>query len=842
MAISKTGLFLIGVYTLLASIAIVPSQADIDFNPTGSPVGGGAGYQNMVSANQADYTVASESELLNALASAISGQVIYVDDAAQVDMSGESSLIIPAGVTLAGGRGQNIGGAISQGGLIYTSQYNTYPLFLAGGTGVRVTGLRLRGPYSERGTVEISRAIDTSYNGLEVDNCELWAWSHVAIYLIHGTDAADKPYIHHNYIHHCQRDGYGYGVVVSHAYATIEANLFDWCRHAIAGSGYADSGYEARYNLVLENANSHSFDMHGRYEVGEPDDVAGDWIWIHHNIFRATHQRAIAIRGVPASWAKIEHNRLLHTDPNFAIAEWVTNVRKDGYTDNFDVWNNQFGVEEHIRGLWHFDEGADTMAKDLSGNDNHGSLVNMDTGTCWVDGKIGKALAFDGINDYVDCGKDTSLDIEDEDNAVTDTVTVSAWVKFDSLTNGAAPLDNNLYRLYYSGGKIYFLYRIAENTYAGDSTWNNWAGIASMTTVQQNKWYYVTGVKSGNTMSLYINGAKERELSCLTGYTADNSQLDNLLMGSGGFNGKLDEVRIYSTALSADSIHQHWLEGQTRGQWLLDEGQGTTAGDSSDNNNNGTLVNMDTNTCWVNGRLGKALAFDGVNDYVNCGSNSSLNITDAITIETWIKFDSFADWVRPLNNNLYQIFHRGGSDHRIFFLYHIVENTRSGDSSWNNWSGVASTTSLQAGQWYHVACVKSGNTMSIYINGVKERELDCLAGYTIDNTQMTNLNLGAGYNYFNGQLDEVRIYSTALSADSIYQHYFEGQTRGQWLLDEGQGTTAGDSSGNNNNGTLVNMDTNTCWVNGRLGKALAFDGVNDYVNCGSNSSLNITDA
>ncbi|MDD3926445.1 MAG: LamG domain-containing protein, partial [bacterium] len=259
--------------------------------------------------------------------------------------------------------------------------------------------------------------------------------------------------------------------------------------------------------------------------------------------------------------------------------------------------------------------------------------------------------------------------------------------------------------------------------------------------------------------------------------------------------------------------------------------------DTSGNNNNGTLVNMDTNTCWVNGRLGKALAFDGVNDYVNCGNNSSLNITDAITIETWIKFDSFADWAKPLDNNLYRIFHRGWG-HSLYFLYHIAECARPGDSSWDYWAGVGSLTGLQAGQWYHVACVKSGNTMSIYINGVKERELDCLTGYTIDNTQMTNLYMGMGYNYFNGELDEVRIYPVALSAEKIYKNY---RLAGQWHLNEGQGSVAKDTSGNSSDGTLVNMNTGTCWVNGKQGKALAFDGLDDYVNCGSGANLNVTD-
>lgn len=63
---------------------------------------------------------------------------------------------------------------------------------------------------------------------------------------------------------------------------------------------------------------------------------------------------------------------------------------------------------------------------------------------------------------------------------------------------------------------------------------------------------------------------------------------------------------------------------------------------------------------------------------------------------------------------------------------------------------------------------------------------------------------------------------------------------GWWKLDDSSGTTATDSSGNGNNGTLVNMDPPTDWISGQVGGALDFDGGNDYVNCGNGESLDIT--
>jgi len=62
---------------------------------------------------------------------------------------------------------------------------------------------------------------------------------------------------------------------------------------------------------------------------------------------------------------------------------------------------------------------------------------------------------------------------------------------------------------------------------------------------------------------------------------------------------------------------------------------------------------------------------------------------------------------------------------------------------------------------------------------------------------------------------------------------------GLWLFDEGEGDVAKDSSGNGNDGTLINEPQ---WVDGQFDKALYFDGVDDHVDCGNDASLDLTDA
>ena len=88
------------------------------------------------------------------------------------------------------------------------------------------------------------------------------------------SNGASLGYVHHNFMHHTQLAGLGYGVVINQSDVLIEANRFNQGRHHIASSGRPGSSYEARYNLILENANSHHFDMHGARDYEKRDQMA----------------------------------------------------------------------------------------------------------------------------------------------------------------------------------------------------------------------------------------------------------------------------------------------------------------------------------------------------------------------------------------------------------------------------------------------------------------------------------------------------------------------------------------------------------------------------------------
>ncbi len=303
-------------------------------NPTGDPIGGGPGYRDIMTAGKSRFVVATSQELVAAIGEAGAGDTIYVRDDAVIDMTGSDDQAIPGGVTLASGRGRKG----SLGALIFSntlSEGNKFmPLFRTGGKDVRITGLRMRGPVAEVGDadyslVKIANGIKSDHEDLQVDNCELWAWNKWSIDLA----VAGGANIHHNYIHHTRRWGYGYGVWVrGGGKALIEANLFDFCRHHIGSGSQATSSYEARYNICLDHDVQPSFDRHGSQKKAGYDTL------IHHNEFRNPAYPAILLRGNPLGEARFHHNWFAHANQKAGIDD-----RRGKQREKIHIHDNVYG-------------------------------------------------------------------------------------------------------------------------------------------------------------------------------------------------------------------------------------------------------------------------------------------------------------------------------------------------------------------------------------------------------------------------------------------------------------------------------------------------------------------
>ena len=300
----RWGLMVAVVCALAPSVGGIAQVAEESFgceaNPTGNPIGGGEGYTDILTGG--DYVVSTRDELLAALKEAQAGQVVFVPDGVEIDLTGCKDIEIPGGVTLAGTRGL----AGSLGARLFTTSRASYMLLRTGGHNARVTGLRIEGPYEGREKVAFyAGCLSLNYSNAEIDNCEVYNFNVRGIGIGAGWL---NTRIHHNYIHHCQRSGFGYGISSgAGSDVRIIANRFDWCRHHIASGGSPGSGYEAAWNHIGPNANGHHFDMHGGRDRGDNTDIAGDWMHIHHNTFEGT-ARSVVIRGVPCQGARIHHN------------------------------------------------------------------------------------------------------------------------------------------------------------------------------------------------------------------------------------------------------------------------------------------------------------------------------------------------------------------------------------------------------------------------------------------------------------------------------------------------------------------------------------------------------
>jgi hypothetical protein len=312
------------------------------------PIGGGKGYVNIIV--KGDYIVKDLDELLEALSKAKAGQTIFIPADTVIDLTAriyieEIVLDVPEGVTLAGDRGNRD----SKGALLISDALKTPVMIRANGPDVRITGLRIQGPnpkrylehhrrsFGEGGDghkyyykFPTSNGITTSYPRLEVDNCEISGFSHAGIYL----KTAEGHHIHHNYIHHCQYQGLGYGVCHNTASSLIEYNLFNWNRHSIAGTGRPGNSYIARHNVDLGISLSHCFDMHGGRDRKDGTDIAGTSIEIYNNTFRAK-QTPVVIRGVPQDKCEVHHNWFVkHSEPSQAVrSSGKTKVFNNIYTN-----------------------------------------------------------------------------------------------------------------------------------------------------------------------------------------------------------------------------------------------------------------------------------------------------------------------------------------------------------------------------------------------------------------------------------------------------------------------------------------------------------------------------
>ncbi|UCC23447.1 MAG: hypothetical protein JSW23_05180 [Planctomycetota bacterium] len=210
--------------------------------------------------------------------------------------------------------------------------------------------------------------------------------------------------------------------------------------------------------------------------------------------------------------------------------------------------------------------------------------------------------------------------------------------------------------------------------------------------------------------------------------------------------------------------------------WAFDEGSGTIAYDSA-GGNVGTIYGDGE---WGVGQVGGALQFDGEGDYVDCGNTfAGVVASPSKTIMGWAKSDttSYPSQTLAGAGRILTLYRESGSSG--FTIY------AQGDPA--TWRGlyrkagnvaqdIDSGVSVVVNEWAHVALVQDGADVDVYINGVSENSASDGAAPTT--RRHVNADIGA-YDaetamkcFFEGSIDEVRIYDRALSAVEVEELYW----------------------------------------------------------------------
>jgi hypothetical protein len=341
-----------------------------------------------------------------------------------------------------------------------------------------------------------------------------------------------------------------------------------------------------------------------------------------------------------------------------------------------------------------------------------------------------------------------------------------------------------------------------------------------------------------NTTALYVNGALAGSVdSAITlsglvgiGYGAQGEDMSGSF---DNFDGTIFGVAIYDMALADEQIAAH-----SDAYFTLEiipvppSADGLVAyyamdgdpNDSSANAINGTLVGDATIT---DGPFGGALDLDGDGDYMDCTNNELFSITDAMTLSVWINWrETGATWqtVIAKGDNAWRLA-RGADTQTMDFGF-----TAGGD---RGWQAARTVTEVPLGQWHNVVATYSiTDGAKIYLDGVLEGENPDTLGITVgDYPVLIGENAQALNRFWNGLIDEVRIYSKVLSEAEIM--YLAGKRAVPvdpgdegllfWMAcDEGEGALVSDASGNGRDGAFVFGDP--AWVEGVSGTAVELVG------------------
>jgi|GEM_PF-2244624 len=446
-----------------------------------------------------------------------------------------------------------------------------------------------------------------------------------------------------------------------------------------------------------------------------------------------------------------------------------------------------------------FDETNGTQfAMDVSGKNRYATLLGFESNqSIWEAGKIGNAIRFDGLNDYATVPASLGSNF-----------TVCFWIKTTSNAGNSAATNWNGPIGLVVGPVDSHALMLAEGKFRLWSGTSNRCRKASNTRVNHGSWVHLSAARQHEIhnqghMKIFINGNSDQstKIDGTKNYTGSILHIGRTPDGTAYLNGLMDELFIYNRILGENeikSIYDRGVKSSTFSSYgfdhnssdsnvtlsfqdalvthiTFDETNGTQiAMDVSGNNRYATLLGFESNqSIWESGRIGNAIRFDGLNDYATVPASLGSNFTVCF----WLKTTSndgtatATDWNGPIG------LVAGPFDTHALML---------ATGKFRLWSGAynrcrrTSNTSVNHGSWVHLSAARqhvihNQGHMKIFINGNSDQstKIDGTKNYT-----GSILHIGKtpdGTAYFNGLLDDLRIYNRTLTNSEVQAVYNLGQ-------------------------------------------------------------------
>ncbi len=200
--------------------------------------------------------------------------------------------------------------------------------------------------------------------------------------------------------------------------------------------------------------------------------------------------------------------------------------------------------------------------------------------------------------------------------------------------------------------------------------------------------------------------------------------------------------------------------------WKLDETQGTQAVDATGHQFNAQLRGK---PLWAigQGRIGGALEFDGKSNYLDCGNRPEFEGREALTVAAWIKarnFDKPWQVIMAKGDTAWRLQRARDSSHLTFDvnLGTVAENGLA------NLASVRSKQELRDANWHHVAATFDGRQIALYLDGELQQTAEAKAPLARNSDPvLIGDNAARRGRYFDGWVDDVRIYGYALTAQEV---------------------------------------------------------------------------